>query len=94
MEKRIYPPIRLGIVSPRARTRAIALAALRIAFGVECSQLYEAEWINRIRATRVGGLILGRGWVTTDLVCYAAGVGIGTLGEILKIRRVIGGEQG
>jgi hypothetical protein len=71
----------LGLVFPQARTRTIAVAALGIAFAVEFSQLYEAEWINRIRATRVGGLVLGRGWVTTDLICYATGVALGAMGE-------------
>lgn len=74
----------LGLVFPRAKTGVIALAALGIAFAVEFSQLYEAEWINRIRATRVGGLVLGRGWVTTDLICYATGVALGAMGEMWK----------
>jgi len=74
----------LGLVFPRARTGRIALAALGISFGVEFSQLYHAEWIDRIRATTVGGLVLGRGWVATDLICYAVGVGIGTVGEMVK----------
>ncbi|MCW1925796.1 DUF2809 domain-containing protein [Luteolibacter arcticus] len=78
----------LGFLFPRAKTGVIGLAALGISFGVEISQLYEAEWINRIRATRVGGLVLGRGWVTTDLLCYAVGVGLGVMGEIWKKCRV------
>ena len=56
---------------------------------MEFSQLYQAEWIDQIRATRVGGLVLGRGWVATDLICYAVGVGIGVVGETLKKCRVI-----
>ena len=74
----------LGFVFPRARTGAIALAALGISFAVEFSQLYEAEWIDRIRATRAGGLVLGRGWVATDLICYSAGVAFGAVGEMWK----------
>jgi hypothetical protein len=74
----------LGLVFPRARTGVIALAALGISFAVEFSQLYQADWIDRIRATRVGGLVLGRGWVATDLICYAVGVAIGAVGEGLK----------
>jgi len=74
----------LGLVFPRTRTGGIALAALGISFAVEFSQLYQAEWIDRIRATTIGGLVLGRGWVATDLICYAVGVGIGAVGETLK----------
>jgi len=74
----------LGIVFPRARTGTIVLAAIGIAFAVEFSQLYETDWINRIRAMRIGGLALGRGWVTTDLVCYTVGVALGALAETWK----------
>ncbi|RYD65368.1 MAG: DUF2809 domain-containing protein, partial [Verrucomicrobiaceae bacterium] len=52
----------LGFIFPKARTGVIALAALGISFAVEFSQTYRAEWIDGIRATRVGGLVLGRGW--------------------------------
>jgi len=78
----------LGFVFPRAKTSMIALAALGISFVVEFSQLYQAEWIDRIRATRVGGLVLGREWVATDLICYAVGVAIGAVGEVAKFASV------
>lgn len=72
----------LGFLFPSARTAVLAGSALGIAFAVEFSQLCEADWLNRIRATRAGALVLGKGWVATDLLCYAVGVGIGVLGEI------------
>lgn len=74
----------LGFLFPRARTVVLAGAALAISFSVEFSQIYQAEWINQIRATRIGGLVLGRGWVPTDLICYTVGVAIGAVGEMLK----------
>jgi hypothetical protein len=77
----------LGLMFPRARTGALALAAVGIAFAVEISQLYEADWINGIRATRIGGLVLGRGWVTTDLICYSVGVVLGAMGEKIRVLR-------
>lgn len=80
----------LGIVFPRARTAVLAWSALGISFAVELSQLYDAEWLNRIRATRIGSLVLGAGWVTSDLLCYTVGVGIGVVGEMGKKCRVIG----
>lgn len=72
----------LGLLFPAARTGVLAAAALGISFAVEFSQLWDADWLNRIRATRAGALVLGRGWVATDLLCYAAGVGIGVAGEM------------
>lgn len=43
-------------------------------FGIEFSQLYQAEWINQIRGTLLGALILGKGFLTVDLIRYAAGI--------------------
>ncbi len=73
----------LGLLFPAARTGILAAAALGISFAVEFSQLWEANWLDRIRATRPGALVLGRGWVATDLLCYAVGVGIGVAGEVV-----------
>ncbi|RYD45767.1 MAG: DUF2809 domain-containing protein [Verrucomicrobiaceae bacterium] len=78
----------LGFLFPRARTVTLGMAALAISYSVECSQIYQADWINSIRSTRVGGLILGRGWVPTDLVCYTVGVAIGCIAEAWKHRDV------
>lgn len=44
------------------------------AIGVELSQLYQAEWINRVRQTTLGALVLGSGFVWTDIVCYGVGI--------------------
>ena len=48
--------------------------ALLFAFLIEFSQLYQADWINNIRYTRLGGLILGFSFLPSDLVAYTAGV--------------------
>ena len=71
----------LGFFFPSARTLPLASLALGGAFAVECSQLLDFEWLTWLRRTRLGALVLGRGWVATDLLCYAAGVGLGMLVE-------------
>ncbi|RYD24244.1 MAG: DUF2809 domain-containing protein [Verrucomicrobiaceae bacterium] len=76
----------LGFIFPRTRTVTLTIAALAISFSVEFSQIYQADWINEIRATRIGALVLGRGWVPVDLLCYTVGVIIGLIGEILANR--------
>lgn len=83
----------LGFLFPAARTPVLAGAALGIAFAVEFSQLCEADWLNRIRATRAGALVLGRGWVATDLLCYAVGVGIGVVGEVMGRKGRVASDQ-
>lgn len=60
-------------------TKRVALLALLFSFGIEISQLYHAPWIDAIRATRLGGLILGFGFLLTDLFCYSVGIVVGTL---------------
>ena len=58
-----------------------AAITLALAFLVEISQLYHAPWIDAIRQTTVGGLVLGFGFLWSDLVCYSVGVMIGVIAE-------------
>jgi hypothetical protein len=58
-----------------------AAISLALAFLVEISQLYHAPWIDSIRQTRLGGLVLGFGFLWTDLICYSAGIAIGAFTE-------------
>lgn len=71
----------LGFIFKRKSTIWLAFAALLFSFGIEFSQLYHASWIDAVRATRIGGLILGFGFLWSDLVCYTAGVTLGSLFE-------------
>ncbi len=41
---------------------------------VEISQLYQDPWINNIRNTLIGHLILGKGFLWSDLLAYTIGV--------------------
>jgi hypothetical protein len=58
-----------------------AAISLALAFLVEISQLYHAHWIDAIRQTTLGGLVLGFGFLWTDLVCYSVGVFLGVVAE-------------
>ena len=57
--------------------RVRATISLALAFMVEFSQLYHAPWIDSIRQTTLGGLVLGSGFLWTDLVCYSVGIAFG-----------------
>lgn len=72
-----------GFVFSYNSTLLNAAIALMFCFAVEFSQLYQAEWIIMIRQTKIGGLILGYGFLWSDLLCYAAGVSAGIIIEIL-----------
>ena len=43
-------------------------------FSIELSQIYQADWINSIRNTALGALVLGRGFLAIDLVRYSGGI--------------------
>ena len=70
-------------------TVKLALSALFISYGVEFLQLYQAPWIQNIRATKLGGLILGFGFLWSDIICYTVGMAMCFLGEraLLKAGR-------
>ncbi|CAM4268734.1 ribosomal maturation YjgA family protein [Saccharibacillus endophyticus] len=68
----VYLLVRMLI--PGYRTWICALGALLLSFGIEFSQLYRAEWLDALRSTTLGALVLGRGFLAVDLVRYAAGI--------------------
>ncbi len=78
----------IGMLFPSWSTLRVSAMALVFAFSIELSQLYHAPWIDQIRHTKAGGLILGYGFLWSDLLCYVIGVGIGGILEmLLKLRR-------
>ena len=58
----------------RARIRHLAIGTAAFALAIELGQLYHAPWIDAVRHTRMGGLVLGFGFLWSDLACYAAGI--------------------
>ena len=71
-----------GCVFRRSSTLAVALAALAFSFAIELSQLYHAPWLDAVRATFVGHLVLGSGFMWGDLIAYALGILGGALAEL------------
>ncbi len=63
---------------PPLRVFAVAFAFCAL---VEFGQLYRADWLNAIRHTTLGGLVLGYGFSPTDLGAYFVGAGLGAIGE-------------
>lgn len=77
----------LGFAFAETPTWKLALATLVISYAVEFSQFYQDDWINRIRQTLPGRLLLGSGFLKSDLVCYTIGVAIGAAAESLLRRK-------
>ncbi len=61
----------------------VSLCALVFSYGIEFSQMIHAPWIDSVRATTLGGLVLGQGFLVSDLICYAAGILIALLIDTL-----------
>ncbi|MBM7606761.1 hypothetical protein JOC75_004844 [Metabacillus crassostreae] len=61
--------------------------SLTFCFIIEFSQLYQAEWINHLRSYPFGALVLGKGYLTVDLIRYTVGILIAaTLDKAANIR--------
>lgn len=67
--------------------RNIAVVSIIICYAIEFSQLYKAEWINNLRHTFFGRMVLGETFLWGDLVSYTAGVLIGVVIDRLAFRR-------
>lgn len=64
---------------PTATTTFLAQASLLTCYLVEFSQLIQAPWLNAIRHTVWGRLVLGASFSWTDLAAYTVGVAVGVL---------------
>ena len=72
----------------RMKLWKLALICYGLGVADELLQLYHAPWIESIRQTRIGGLILGFGFLWSDIVCYAVGIVIAYL-MIIVIEKLI-----
>ena len=72
-----------GFLFRTRETKWVTAGALLFSFSIEISQLYHSQWIDSLRKTRIGGLVLGYGFLWSDLVSYTVGIGVGVLIERL-----------
>ncbi|MEI4828616.1 DUF2809 domain-containing protein [Bacillus sp. FJAT-53711] len=77
--------IGFGFLFKGAHTKTVALLVLLFCYIIEFSQLYHASWIDHIRETTLGGLVLGYGFLWSDLLAYAIGIGVGVISEMLFV---------
>ncbi len=68
----------LAVLFPTWAPLRLGLAALGISFAVECSQLLDWTFLNAIRKTIPGRLLLGSGFLWADLLRYFAGAAVAT----------------
>ncbi|MGB0598617.1 MAG: DUF2809 domain-containing protein [Rubripirellula sp.] len=63
----------ISACSPDAKVISRILLTLGFAFSVEFGQLYSAPWLDSIRDTTLGGLVLGEQFIWVDLLRYLVG---------------------
>ena len=57
----------------------VTIASLLFCYTIEFSQLYKAPWINNLRHTLFGRLVLGETFLWGDMISYTVGVTMGIL---------------
>jgi hypothetical protein len=75
-----------GFVFCCSSTVRNALLAVSFSWAIEFSQLYHAPWIDGIRSTRLGHLVLGSVFNVPDLFAYVIGIALGASAEWLFSR--------
>ena len=73
----IYFMVRFLLIS--IAVEQVLISSLLFCYAIEFSQLYKAPWIDNLRHTIFGRLVLGEGFLWSDLLCYTIGVGVGIL---------------
>jgi hypothetical protein len=84
-----------GLIFARVASWKALVILLVGCYAVEISQLYQADWINAVRYFTIagfplGGIVLGYGFLWSDIAMYTLGIGAGYLVE----RVVLVGEIG
>ena len=73
----------MGFLFNKSTILKMVIMSLTFCYGIEISQLYHADWIDAIRRTTLGGLVLGSGFLWTDIIAYSLGIVIGGFHEWL-----------
>ena len=86
-----------GFLLRTTSTLRLAVIALGVAWAVEFSQLYHATWIDTIRMTTPGRLVLGSTFNGPDLAAYALGILLAALAEhhcrgVSSVRKALAGD--
>lgn len=66
----------------------IVIISLIYTWATEFSQLYQAPWIDNLRQTFFGKVMLGETFLFGDIVSYTIGIGLGVLVE-LSLRKLV-----
>lgn len=63
----------LAFIYPNKAPRSLFYLSLSICIGIELLQLYQAPWINDLRKQKLIALVLGSGFLWSDVIAYIIG---------------------
>jgi hypothetical protein len=75
----------VAMLARRGSRCHLAVLSATIAIGVELFRLVHAPWLDAIRLTIAGALLLGRIFSPWDMLAYGAGIGLGVLLDRLAL---------
>jgi phage shock protein PspC (stress-responsive transcriptional regulator) len=75
-----------ALIIPRAPRLAVFLFAAVTALSVEFSQLIHVDWLDAIRRTTIGVILIGRYFSWGDAAAYLGGITLAVLADRMAIR--------
>ena len=63
----------LRVIFPQANLLTLGICNYLFGVADEVSQLWHTPWLDAIRKTTLGKLMLGLGFLWSDIICYAVG---------------------
>ncbi len=75
------------LLSIKKETKFALICAILFCYVIEFSQFYKGEWILYLRSTTLGALILGHGFLISDLYCYTIGIFLSFMMDSKCIRK-------
>lgn len=60
----------------RLKTKTAFFASLIFAYTIEVSQLFHPGWLESIRSIKVFALVLGHGFLWSDIIAYTLGISL------------------
>lgn len=70
-------------------TLKVSIVTLLFTYSIEVSQLFHPPWLEYLRAIKLFGLILGFGFLWSDIVAYTLGISTGALIEHFMLRNIL-----
>ena len=77
-----------ALLWPSQSSRRLGACAAVTTELIELSQLYQADWANQLRETRLGGVLLGHFFSWSDVLCVFVGAALATSVDAVWLSRL------